>query len=185
MAIYQQKYALIESSQGLGLLSLEEADFLLKCAQLLPKDETLKPQPLLVPLKLALSKEEIRIFNQFQSLISHFGIVIEISHGKATIHAVSLPLRQQNLPVLLTALLGYLSVEQSCTEQQLGQWFAKQIGAEQTQWSQAQAVGLLADIERLCPQYVRQPAKNLLQLIELQPVVAALNNERSKHANKT
>lgn len=185
LAIYQQKYALIESSQGLGLLSLEEADFLLKCAQLLPKDETLKPQPLLVPLKLALSKEEIRIFNQFQSLISHFGIVIEISHGKATIHAVSLPLRQQNLPVLLTALLGYLSVEQSCTEQQLGQWFAKQIGAEQTQWSQAQAVGLLADIERLCPQYVRQPAKNLLQLIELQPVVAALNNERSKHANKT
>ncbi|WP_239739318.1 DNA mismatch repair endonuclease MutL [Proteus penneri] len=185
LAIYQHKYALIESSQGLGLLSLEEADFLLKCAQLLPKDETLKPQPLLVPLKLALSKEEISVFNQFQSLISHFGIVIEISHGKATIHAVSLPLRQQNLPVLLTALFAYLSAEQSCTEQQLGQWFAKQLGAEQTQWSQAQAVGLLADIERLCPQYVRQPAKNLLQLIDLQPVVVALNNERSEHANKT
>nr|MBO8918986.1 hypothetical protein [Proteus mirabilis] len=30
LAIYQQKYALIESSQGLGLLALEEADFLLK-----------------------------------------------------------------------------------------------------------------------------------------------------------
>ncbi|WP_193015639.1 DNA mismatch repair endonuclease MutL [Proteus sp. FME41] len=185
LAIYQQKYALIESSQGLGLLSLEEADFLLKCAQLLPKDETLKPQPLLVPLKLALSKDEISVFNQFQALISDFGIIIEISHGKATIHAVSLPLRQQNLPALLTALLAYLSVEKSCTKQQLGQWFAKQISSEQAPWSQAQAVGLLADIERLCPQYVRQPAKNLLQLIELQPVVVALNNERCKHTNKT
>lgn len=185
LAIYQQKYALIESSQGLGLLSLEQADFLLKCAQLLPKDETLKPQPLLVPLKLALSKEEINVFNQFHALISDFGITIEISQGKATIYAVPLPLRQQNLPALLTALLAYLSIDKSYTKQQLGQWFAKQISVEQAIWSQAQAVGLLADIERLCPQYVRQPAKNLLQLIELQPVVAALNNERCQHTNKT
>ena len=185
LAIYQQKYALIESSQGLGLLALEDADFLLKCAQLLPKDEVLKPQPLLVPLKLALNKEEIQVLNQFQALLNDFGIVIEISYGKATIHAVSLPLRQQNLPTLLTALLTYLASAPSCTKQQLGQWLAKQISHEQAQWSQAQAVGLLADIERLCPQYVRQPPKNLLQLIELQPVVAALNNERSKHSHKT
>ncbi|WP_064718589.1 DNA mismatch repair endonuclease MutL [Proteus hauseri] len=185
LAIYQQKYALIESSQGLGLLALEEADFLLKCAQLLPENETLKPQPLLVPLKVVLNKEEINTFNQFQALISDFGIIIEVSHGKATIHAVSLPLRKQNLPVLLTTLLTYLSSEKSCTKQQLGHWFAKQIIYESAPWSQAQAVGLLADIERLCPQYVRQPPENLLQLIELQPVVAALNNERSKHAKKT
>ncbi|MEQ4924056.1 DNA mismatch repair endonuclease MutL [Proteus hauseri] len=185
LAIYQQKYALIESSQGLGLLALEEADFLLKCAQLLPENETLKPQPLLVPLKVVLNKEEINTFNQFQALISDFGIIIEISHGKATIHAVSLPLRKQNLPVLLTALLAYLSSEKLCTKQQLGHWFAKQIIHEPVQWSQAQAVGLLADIERLCPQYVRQPSENLLQLIELQPVVAALDNERSKYSNKT
>lgn len=177
LAIYQQKYALIESSQGLGMLALEEADFLLKCAQLLPEHETLKSQPLLVPLKLALNKEEINTFNQFQSLISNFGIVMEVSHGKATIHAVSLPLRQQNLPVLLTALLGYLSIEKECSKQQLGQWLAKQLINKQEPWSQAQAVGLLAEIERLCPQYVRQPSKNLLQLIDLQPVVMALNNE--------
>nr|MBO8918987.1 hypothetical protein [Proteus mirabilis] len=107
------------------------------------------------------------------------------SHGKATIHAVSLPLRQQNLPVLLTKLLAYLATEKLCSKQQIGHWLAKQLSHESGVWSQAQAVGLLADIERLCPQYVRQPSKNLLQLIELQPVVAALNNERSKNANKT
>ncbi|HEH1538250.1 TPA: DNA mismatch repair endonuclease MutL [Proteus mirabilis] len=185
LAIYQQKYALIESSQGLGLLALEEADFLLKCAQLLPENENLKPQPLLVPLKITLSKDEINTFKQFQALISDFGIVIDISHGKATIHAVSLPLRQQNLPVLLTKLLAYLATEKLCSKQQIGHWLAKQLSHESGVWSQAQAVGLLADIERLCPQYVRQPSKNLLQLIELQPVVAALNNERSKNANKT
>lgn len=179
LAIYQQKYALLETSQGLGLLALEEADFLLRCAQLLPVNETLKPQPLLVPLKLTLSKEEINICNQFQALMSDFGIVIEISHGKALVHAVSLPLRQQNLPVLLTALLAYLSTQTSCTKQNMGQWLAKQLRTESTRWSQAQAVALLADIERVCPQYVRQPSKNLLQLIELQPVVAALHNERS------
>lgn len=86
----------------------------------MPENENLKPQPLLVPLKVILSKDEINTFKQFQALISDFGIVIDISHGKATIHAVSLLLRQQNLPVLLTKLLAYLATEKLCSKQQIG-----------------------------------------------------------------
>ena len=70
-----------------------------------------------------------------------------------------MPLRQQNLPVLLTKLLAYLATEKIISKQQIGHWLAKQLSHESGVWSQAQAVGLLADIERLCPQYVRQPSK--------------------------
>lgn len=50
-------------------------------------------------------------------------------------------------------------------------------GKNEESWSLAQAVQLLADVERICPQWVTNPPPTLLQLINLQPVVATLTNE--------
>ncbi|MEX9821432.1 DNA mismatch repair endonuclease MutL [Providencia vermicola] len=179
LTIYAKNFALIESSLGLILLSLTEANYLLKLAQLSPKGEALKPQPLLIPLKLSLSADEIAVFQRNKEQLTLFGVEATISHGKVTIHAVSLPLRTQNLSQLFSGLLNFLSTKEHVSHQDIAQWLAKTVSREKMQesWSLAQAVQLLADVERLCPQYVKKPSPTLLQLINLQPVVATLTNE--------
>lgn len=179
LTIYAKNFALIESSLGIILLSLVEANYLLKLAQLSPTGEALKPQPLLIPLKLTLSHDEIAVFQCNKEQLTLFGIEATISHGKVTIHAVSLPLRTQNLSQLFSNLLAFLSSKEHSSHQDIAQWLAKTVSQEKMQesWSLAQAVQLLADVERLCPQQVKKPSPTLLQLINLQPVVATLTNE--------
>ncbi|KAA1183207.1 DNA mismatch repair endonuclease MutL [Photorhabdus heterorhabditis] len=177
LSIYPPCYALIESPLGIGLLSLPVAERWLKQVQLTPTEQGLKSQPLLIPLKLSLSKEEAGALNRYSDLLGSFGVEASVSHGKATLRAVSLPLRQQNLPKLIPQLLGYLAQQPSVSAEQVVTWLACHIGSEHETWNVAQAVQLLADVERLCPQLVKSPPGGLLQLIDLQAVVASLTHE--------
>ncbi|PHM62212.1 DNA mismatch repair endonuclease MutL [Xenorhabdus ishibashii] len=177
LCIYAGCYALIESSSGIGLLSLPIAERWLKQAQLTPGEQGLKSQPLLIPLKLALNQAEMGALKQNGDLLKTFGIESTVAHGKVTIHAVSLPLRQQNLPKLLPELLGYLGEQSAASGEQVASWLSRHVGSEHETWNIAQAVQLLADVERLCPQLVGSPPDGLLQLIDLQAVVALLNHE--------
>ncbi|CDG23073.1 DNA mismatch repair protein mutL [Xenorhabdus poinarii G6] len=177
LCIYAGEYALTESPLGIGLLSLSVAERWLKQAQLTPGEQGLKPQPLLIPLKLALTPSEMDVLRSNSDLLRTFGIESTIVHGKVTIHAVSLPLRRQNLPKLLPALLGYLGEQSGASAEQVAIWLSRQVGSEHETWNIAQAVQLLADVERLCPQLVGSPPEGLLQLMDLQAVVARLNHE--------
>lgn len=179
LTIYAKNFALIESSLGIILLSLNEANYLLKLAQLMPENGGLKPQPLLIPLKLSLKSDEIEVLQRYKEQLTLFGIDASIFHGKVTIHTVSLPLRTQNLSQLFSDLIVFLSTKKSIPNESIAQWLASAISQAKTEesWSLAQAVQLLADVERICPQWVKNPPPTLLQLINLQPVVATLTNE--------
>ncbi len=179
LTIYAKNFALIESSLGLILLSLTEANYLLKLSQLSPDGGALKPQPLLIPLKVSLKNEEIEVLQRYKEQLTIFGIEATILHGKVTIHTVSLPLRTQNLSQLFSELLDFLSGKESVTDEEIAQWLAKAVSQVKTEesWSLAQAIQLLADVERVCPQWVKNPPPTLLQLINLQSVVATLTNE--------
>ncbi|HHR6079465.1 TPA: DNA mismatch repair endonuclease MutL [Providencia alcalifaciens] len=179
LTIYAKNFALIESSLGIILLSLNEANYLLKLAQLTPENGGLKPQPLLIPLKLSLKSDEIEVLQRYKEQLTLFGIDASIFHGKVTIHTVSLPLRTQNLSQLFSDLLVFLSAKESVSNENIAQWLASAISQTKNEecWSLAQAVQLLADVERICPQWVTNPPPTLLQLINLQPVVATLTNE--------
>ncbi|WFQ78713.1 DNA mismatch repair endonuclease MutL [Xenorhabdus sp. SF857] len=177
LCIYAGCYALLESPLGIGLLSLPVAGRWLKQAQLTPGEQGLKSQPLLIPLKLALNQSETHVLKQNSDLLKTFGIESAVAHGKVTIHAVSLPLRQQNLPKLLPELLGYLGEQSAASVEQVASWLSRHVDSEHETWNIAQAVQLLADVERLCPQLVGSPPDGLLQLIDLQAVVAFLNHE--------
>ncbi|HGN0869551.1 DNA mismatch repair endonuclease MutL [Providencia sp. JUb39] len=179
LTIYAKNFALIESSLGIILLSLNEANYLLKLAQLTPENGGLKPQPLLIPLKLSLKSDEIEVLQRYKEQLTLFGIDASIFHGKVTIHTVSLPLRTQNLSQLFSDLIVFLSAKESVSNENIAQWLANAISQAKNEesWSLAQAVQLLADVERICPQWVTNPPPTLLQLINLQPVVATLTNE--------
>ncbi|MNC51430.1 DNA mismatch repair protein MutL [compost metagenome] len=45
------------------------------------------------------------------------------------------------------------------------------------QWNQAQAIALLADVERLCPQLVKSPPGGLLQPVDLHMAMNALKHD--------
>lgn len=59
----------------------------------------------------------------------------------------------------------------------IAQWMARNLTSEQTSWNMAQAIALLADVERLCPQLVRTPPGGLLQPVDLHSAMNALKDE--------
>lgn len=177
LTIYSKNFAFIESSFGIGLLSLAEAERYLKRSQLIPTDKELKSQPLLIPIKLALTEKEIETFYRVKVLLSTLGFDINISHNKATISGVSCPLRSQNLAELFPKLLKYLAHNTSCQLRELVVWLADHLVNEKQVWTIAQGVQLLADLERTYPELVKEPPKTLLQLIDFESVITALTHE--------
>ena len=94
-----------------------------------------------------------------------------------TIRAVPLPLRQQNLQILIPELIGYLAQQKTCDADNIAQWIARNLASEHAQWNMAQAIAVLADIERLCPQLVKAPPGGLLQPVDLHSAMNALKDE--------
>ncbi|WP_145570661.1 DNA mismatch repair endonuclease MutL [Yersinia bercovieri] len=170
-------YALIEYKQGVALLALKVAERWLKQAQLNPPPEGLRPQPLLIPLKLTLDKIEAAACQRHQALLVTMGIELAVEQGRATLRAVSLPLRQQNLQKLIPELLGYLSQHEEISPDALATWLARHLGSEHEVWNVSQAIQLLTDVERLCPQLVQSPPAGLLQPIDIKAALATLTHE--------
>lgn len=59
----------------------------------------------------------------------------------------------------------------------LATWLARRLGSEHEQWNTSQAIQLLTDVERLCPQLVKSPPSGLLQPVDLQAALAALKHD--------
>lgn len=177
LMIHPPCYALIENRQQLMLLNLPVAERWLRQAQLNPSEEGLRPQPLLIPIKLTLSKKEAAACVHHQPLLVKMGLDLQSDHGRVTLRAVPLPLRQQNLQKLIPELLGYLAEHQEMSPAVLATWFARHLGSEHEQWNTSQAIQLLTDVERLCPQLVKSPPSGLLQPVDLQAALAALRHD--------
>ncbi|WP_370546170.1 DNA mismatch repair endonuclease MutL [Edwardsiella tarda] len=168
--------ALTESRSGVALLNLDYGRRCLLRAQLLPAaDEALKAQPLLIPVRLTLEEAERCALQAQAGLLQQLGIQLTLERQHALLHAVPLPLRQQNLPRLIPQLLGYLATAAACDLASVATWLADHWqGEEAERWTLAQAVQLLADLERLAPQLVKSPPLALLQPLDLHPAVARL-----------
>ncbi|GKV75184.1 DNA mismatch repair protein MutL [Pectobacterium carotovorum subsp. carotovorum] len=182
LTVYPPCYALLEYHKGLAMLSLSVAERYLKAVQLTPPEEGLRAQPLLIPQRLTLSKSELNVLSAHHALLARFGIDVVVESQRATLRAVPLPLRQQNLQNLISELIGYLADYQTVETQQvkpgeLASWMATRLQSEQESWSHAQAIQLLADVERLCPQLAKTPPSELLSVMDIQDAIKALKHE--------
>lgn len=177
LTVLQHHYALVESTERLSLIALAVAERWLKQAQLEPGAEGLKPQPLLIPVRLKLSKAEREAMNQSAALLHQLGIELLAEGQHVMLRAVPLPLRQQNLQNLIPELLGYLARQQDVSASQIAQWLARQSVSEHQHWNHSQAIALLAEVERLCPQLVKSPPSGLLQIIDINTAMNALKYE--------
>ncbi|NKI75374.1 DNA mismatch repair endonuclease MutL [Dickeya sp. CFBP 2040] len=179
LTVYPPDYALVEYRQGLALLSLTVAERFLRQAQLTPPEtgEGLRPQPLLIPQRLTLNASELVVMQQQQSLLAYMGIEVDVAPPRATLRAVPLPLRQQNLQNLISDLLGYLADYQDAKPDMVAGWIAGQLDNERESWTLAQAVQLLSDVERLCPFQVKTPPPELLYVMDIESAIRALKHE--------
>jgi DNA mismatch repair protein MutL len=169
--------ALLERDGKLSLLSLTVAERWLRQAQLTPGEMTVCAQPLLIPLRLKMNEAESQALQKAQPLLTTLGIDVIPEGQYVTVRAVPLPLRQQNLQNLIPELIGYLVQSSQADAGDIAQWLARNLTSEHVQWNMAQAIAMLADIERLCPQLVKAPPGGLLQPVDLDSAMNALRNE--------
>lgn len=177
MMIHPPCYALINWENQPALLNLMVAERWLRQTQLNPPEEGLRSQPLLVPIKLTLSTNEATAIVRHQPLLVKMGLDFQADHGHVMLRAVPLLLRQQNLQKLIHNLLSYLAGHQEISATMLAIWIAQRLGSDHQQWNSSQAIQLLTDVERLCPQFVKSPPSKLLQPVDLQAALAALQHD--------
>lgn len=177
LTVLHDCYAVVERQGALALVALPVAARWLRQAQLEPGTEGLKPQPLLIPVRLKLAAPERQAMQQQAELLQQFGIDLQSDGQHVTLRAVPLPLRQQNLQNLIPELLGYLARQQDVSSGQLAQWLARQAEVALTPWNHSQAIALLAEVERLCPALLKSPPPGLLQPIDIETALSALKHE--------
>ncbi|MGL4720205.1 MAG: DNA mismatch repair endonuclease MutL [Kluyvera intermedia] len=177
LAIIADEYALLERNGKLSLLALPVAERWLRQAQLTPGETTICAQPLLIPLRLKVTEAEKQTLEGAKTTLNTLGIEILLEGQHATIRAVPLPLRQQNLQILIPELIGYLVGQTNVDAGNVAQWLARNLASDHAQWNTAQAIAMLADVERLCPQMVKAPPGGLLQPVDLDSAMNALRNE--------
>ena len=169
--------ALLESDSQIRLLALPVAERWLRQAQLTPGQAPVCAQPLLIPLRLKVTADEKAALQKGQSQLADLGIEFQLDAQHVTIRAVPLPLRQQNLQILIPELIGYLAQQKAFDVGNIAQWIARNLASEHAQWNMAQAITVLADVERLCPQLVKAPPGGLLQPVDLHSAMTALKDE--------
>lgn len=177
LTIVAPDLAVLERDGSLMLLSLTVADRWLKQSQLIPGNEGVRAQPLLIPVRMKVTKEELDVLQRYQPLLLEMGIEFATEAKQITIRSVPLPLRKQNLQILIHELPGYLAQQAEVSATHIALWFARHLTREHQQWNLAQAITLLADVERLCPQLVKNPPGGLIQAVDLTLAMNALKHD--------
>lgn len=178
LAILHSHFALLEHGGEIHLLNLSIAALQLHQAQLSVTGQCLaESQPLLIPLRLKISTHEQQQLSKAQAGLASMGIEILLDSGHLTLCALPLPLRQQNLHILIPELIGYLSQQTGFDPDATACWLAHWLTSRGQTWSIAQAITLLAQLERHCAFLLASPPASLIQPIDLQLIISALQNE--------
>ena len=122
--------ALLERDGSIHLLALPVAERWLRQAQLSLGEGQVCAQPLLIPLRLKVSAEEKAALENAQGALVELGIEFQADAQHVTIRAVPLPLRQQNLQILIPELIGYLTQQSAREPGNLAQWIARNLMSE-------------------------------------------------------
>jgi DNA mismatch repair protein MutL len=178
LTIVQQLFALVECRTGLKLLALSQAEILLQTYQLTPTDSALKSQPLLIPMRIKATTPDQQVIRQYSALLLEMGLDIHLEGEQLILRAVPVPLRQRNLPKLIPEMLTIMADSDAVTTKWLADWLANHPDGKQTEWSMAQAITLLSELERVQPNLVKLSPANLLQPINLDSYIKILSHDQ-------
>ncbi|MEI8594075.1 DNA mismatch repair endonuclease MutL [Photobacterium sp. Hal280] len=187
LTVIAERYLLVSHGADVALLSLTEADQLRIKGQLqFARHDGLKPQPLLIPLVIPTTQRLNQSAGQHSAVLQKLGVQIRAKgQDKLVILTVSLPLRQQNLQVLIPALLAQLSALSEAGEHlndadywdALLDWLAAELSAHSERFSLSQAITLLGELEQLWGTTLESYYSRLLRPVDLQPALEAFNHD--------
>lgn len=175
LTLIEYCYALIKSMHHLALISLPVAERYLNEHQLLPVNAIMSAQKLIIPLHITLCAGEIATLKKHQLLIQEMGIYLQPEQNQAILHTVPLLLSKQNLQNLIPKMLRYLSNEVLVTHHNIAVWLARRLQPKSSIWSYSQAMQLLTNVERFCPQWVQNPPYGLMVQLNFDNALKALN----------
>ncbi|MPW37707.1 DNA mismatch repair endonuclease MutL [Vibrio sp. B1Z05] len=178
LTVVNERYLLINTNAGCALLSLARAETLKLRGQLSVEQRQLVKQPLLIPLALKVSSDDIEQLKQIQPMLQRFAIQLMFKAGsKVMIMAVPQPLRQHNLQQLFSQLLTQLSRGQAMSFEQLSLWLASQVAEQNKVYTLSEAVQLLSDLEGVSLQGLDLQDTQLIQLVDFSTPIKALLHE--------
>ncbi|CAM3112979.1 DNA mismatch repair endonuclease MutL [Vibrio rarus] len=178
LAVVHERYLLINTNAGCGLLALAQAEVLKLRGQLSVNERPLIKQPLLIPLALRVTSEDITRLKQIQPVLERFAIQLMFKAGaKVMVMAVPQPLRQHNLQHIFSQLLRQLSDERQFTVEQLSLWLASEIAQQNKIYTLSEAIQLLSDLEGVSEQALDLKDTKLIQLVDFSTSIKALLHE--------
>ncbi|ENM5883312.1 DNA mismatch repair endonuclease MutL [Vibrio metoecus] len=174
------QYLLMSSPQGCVLISLYQAQQFKLRGLLNAQQGALKAQPLLVPLGLKLSELEWQAAQRYSSAMLQLGIELKTrANHSIMVMAVPQPLRQQNLQQLLPDLLSYAascSESQALSHQALADWLTQRIVVEKRDYTLAEAIGLIAELEQLWQGNLPLQDPHFITLVDFSASITALHS---------
>ncbi|WP_150140415.1 DNA mismatch repair endonuclease MutL [Candidatus Enterovibrio escicola] len=154
LTIIASHYLLVQRTEGIALLDLDVANYLLTFGQLHLRlhPQGLKAQPLLIPQTIPASIQEIKLFEKYDTLLRQFGIVLrKKSSNHIMVMAVCQPFRQHNLQHFISQLLFFLSLqadkEIQLPSDDMAIWLADKATKKSGKYGFSQAVTLVTELE--------------------------------------
>lgn len=178
--VVERQYLLMNSPVGCVLVSLVQAEQLKLRGLLNPQYGALKAQPLLVPLVLKLNDLEWQAVQTYWQSLQQLGIELKTrAHHSIMVMAVPQPLRQQNLQQLLPDLLSYAASRhhsEPLPYQALAEWLVQRIVLEKTDYTLAEAISLIAELEQLWQGGLPYHDPHFITLVDFSASITALHS---------
>ncbi len=180
ISVIEQQFLLMNSPQGCVLLSLAKAEWLRVLGQLNTQQGKLKSQPLLVPLSVKVSSEEMSSVERYHSLFDQFGIEFQRrSPQSLMLMGVPQPLRQQNLQNLVQDLLSYTALnltrsQKELNSQDLAQWLSRRVSVTKPSYTLSEAIQLISELEQLWQGSLPLNDTNFVKPVDFSATITAL-----------
>lgn len=181
ISIVQERYLLMNSPSGCVLISLHKAEWFKVLGQLNVEQGALKSQPLLVPLSLKISSQEVSALEHYQAVFARFGIEFQRRSAQSVmLMGVPQPLRQQNLQNLVQDLLSYAASnlgqgEGELDAQVLAQWLSDHVTVNKSSYTLSEAIQLIAELEQLWQGKLPLHDAHFVKPVDFTATIQALN----------
>lgn len=181
ISIVQERYLLMNSPSGCVLVSLHKAEWFKVLGQLNVEQGALKSQPLLVPLSLKISSQEVSALEHYQAVFARFGIEFQRRSAQSVmLMGVPQPLRQQNLQNLVQDLLSYAASnlgqgEGELDTQVLAQWLSDHVTVNKSSYTLSEAIQLIAELEQLWQGKLPLHDAHFVKPVDFTATIQALN----------
>ncbi|MFV0489013.1 MAG: DNA mismatch repair endonuclease MutL [Vibrio fluvialis] len=182
VAVVRGRYLLMNVPQGCVLLSLRQAAWLKVRGQLNAQQGALKSQPLLVPLSLKMSAQEVQALEHYQPLLTQLGLELKPRNpGSLMVMGVPQPLRQQNLQILIPDLLSYASLNFEQADKPLdlnsfADWLSDRVVNTKADYTLSEAIQLIAEIEQMWQGNLPLHDERFVRPVDFSATIAALNS---------